>query len=160
MHILWPVTGNCPSWIRGRDRMAVELFMTNLNERMLPDVRIEPATVCIPGGRASYRATTPDFLILWFRNTFTDEFFPSHFSHELELYETCAISWRLYPNHSIRSKCCIEKSLNMRVIFGNRFYHMSHSMTKPTIWHVRPALRNVNRFNDSLSQSKLFWYIF
>ena len=31
--------------------------MTNLHERMLPDVRIETATVCIPGGGASDRAT-------------------------------------------------------------------------------------------------------
>ena len=29
---------------------------------MLPDVRIESATVCIPGGRASDRATAPDTL--------------------------------------------------------------------------------------------------
>ena len=34
-------------------------FMTNLHERMLPDVRIEPATVRIPGGRAHDRATAP-----------------------------------------------------------------------------------------------------
>ena len=33
-------------------------FMTNLQERMLPYVRIEPATVHIPGGRASDRAYT------------------------------------------------------------------------------------------------------
>ena len=32
-------------------------FMTNLHERMLPDVRIEPTTVRIPGGRASDRVT-------------------------------------------------------------------------------------------------------
>ena len=34
-------------------------FTTNLHERMLPDVRIEPATIRIPGGRASDRATAP-----------------------------------------------------------------------------------------------------
>ena len=34
-------------------------FMTKLHERMLPDVRIEPATVRIPGGRASDRAIAP-----------------------------------------------------------------------------------------------------
>ena len=34
-------------------------FLTNLYESMLPDVRIEPATVHIPGGCASDRATTP-----------------------------------------------------------------------------------------------------
>ena len=33
--------------------------MANLNERMLSDVRIEPATVRIPGGRVSDRATAP-----------------------------------------------------------------------------------------------------
>ena len=36
--------------------------MTNLHERMLPDVRIEPAIVRIPGGRASDRATVPSIL--------------------------------------------------------------------------------------------------
>ena len=30
--------------------------MTKLHERMLPDVRIEPTTVRIPGGRTSDRA--------------------------------------------------------------------------------------------------------
>ena len=34
-------------------------FMTNLHERTLPDVRIEPATVRMPGRRASDRATAP-----------------------------------------------------------------------------------------------------
>ena len=34
-------------------------FMTNLHERMLPDVRIEPVTVRIPGGRASNQANAP-----------------------------------------------------------------------------------------------------
>ena len=34
-------------------------FMTNLYERMFPDVSIEPATVHIPGGRGSDRATAP-----------------------------------------------------------------------------------------------------
>ena len=34
-------------------------LMSNLHERMLLDGRINPATVCIPGGRASDRATTP-----------------------------------------------------------------------------------------------------
>ena len=33
--------------------------MTNLHERTLPDPRIEPATVRMPGGRASDRATGP-----------------------------------------------------------------------------------------------------
>ena len=36
-------------------------FMTNLNERILPDVRIEPTTVRIQGGRASHRATAAGF---------------------------------------------------------------------------------------------------
>ena len=36
-------------------------FKTNLLDRMFPDVRIEPATVRIPGGRASNRATAPGF---------------------------------------------------------------------------------------------------
>ena len=35
--------------------------MTNLHERMLPDVRNEPATVRIPGGRGSDRATAPGY---------------------------------------------------------------------------------------------------
>ena len=33
--------------------------MTKLHKRMLPDVRIEPATIRIPGGRTSDRATVP-----------------------------------------------------------------------------------------------------
>ena len=33
-------------------------FMTNLHKRMLPDVRIEPATIRTPGRRASDRAIT------------------------------------------------------------------------------------------------------
>ena len=35
--------------------------MTNLNERMLPDPRIEPATVRLPGGRASDGAPGPAY---------------------------------------------------------------------------------------------------
>ena len=34
-------------------------FMTKLLERMMPDVRIEPASFRIPGGRGSDRATAP-----------------------------------------------------------------------------------------------------
>ena len=33
--------------------------MTSLNERMLPDPRIEPVTVCMPGRHAANRATGP-----------------------------------------------------------------------------------------------------
>ena len=33
--------------------------MTNLNKRMMLDVRIEPTTVRKPGGRASNRVTVP-----------------------------------------------------------------------------------------------------
>ena len=51
---------NCTSWISGRERMTVKnYFMTNLHERMLSDLRTEPAIVRIPGGRVSDRATTP-----------------------------------------------------------------------------------------------------
>ena len=39
-------------------------FMTNLHERMLPDVGIEPTTVRIPGGRGSDRDTSPGVSIL------------------------------------------------------------------------------------------------
>ena len=39
-------------------------FMTNLHERMLPDVRIKPAIVRIPGGSASDRATAPVYVLL------------------------------------------------------------------------------------------------
>ena len=38
-------------------------FMTNLHERMLPDVRIEPATVRIPGRRASDWAIVPSSIV-------------------------------------------------------------------------------------------------
>ena len=40
-------------------------FMTKLHERMLPDMRIEPATVRKPGGRASDRASAPG---MWWMN--------------------------------------------------------------------------------------------
>ena len=38
-------------------------FMTNLHERMLPDVRIEPTTVRIPGRRASDRVIAPGSIV-------------------------------------------------------------------------------------------------
>ena len=38
-------------------------FMTDLHERMLPDVRIEPATVRIPGRRASDRIVAPGNIV-------------------------------------------------------------------------------------------------
>ena len=46
---------------RERDRMARNYFMTNLHEKMLLDVKIEPATFCMPGRHASDRATTPGY---------------------------------------------------------------------------------------------------
>ena len=36
-------------------------FMTSLHETMLPDVRIEPMAVCIPGGRAYDWANVPSW---------------------------------------------------------------------------------------------------
>ena len=36
---------------RKRENVRRNYFMTKLQERMLPEVRIEPATVRIPGGR-------------------------------------------------------------------------------------------------------------
>ena len=61
MHILSPVTDNCPTWISGRQRND---FMTSLHERMLQDRRIAPATSwIIPVGRASDRATRPGCII-------------------------------------------------------------------------------------------------
>ena len=59
--ILSPVTDNCPSWISRRERMVVDSFFITKSQwkNVLLDVRIEPATVRIPGGRASDRATAP-----------------------------------------------------------------------------------------------------
>ena len=38
VHILLPVTDNCPTWIRGRERRRVEIdFLTNLYEKMWRD---------------------------------------------------------------------------------------------------------------------------
>ena len=60
------VSDNCPSWITvgggggggaGGGNGRRNYFMTDLHERMLPDRKIEPATVRIPGGGASKRAT-------------------------------------------------------------------------------------------------------
>ena len=42
-------------------------FKINLHERMLPDVRIEPATVRITGRRASERAAAPGWRWIWRR---------------------------------------------------------------------------------------------
>ena len=44
---------------RKRENGRRNYFMTKLHEKMLPDVRIEPANVRIPSGRASDRATAP-----------------------------------------------------------------------------------------------------
>ena len=44
---------------RNGEKGCRNYFMTNLHERMLLDVRIEPAIVRIQGGRASDRATPP-----------------------------------------------------------------------------------------------------
>ena len=50
MHILSPVTDNCPSWISDRERKVVEFFFrTKSLRKNVPDVRTEPATVCLPG---------------------------------------------------------------------------------------------------------------
>ena len=49
---------------RKRENARRNYFMTNLHERMLPDVRIEPATVRIPGGmriRSSYHAKASSY---------------------------------------------------------------------------------------------------
>ena len=62
VHIFSPVTDNCPPWISGRERMAVEMnSWPKLQERTFLDVKIEPLTVRIhvPGGHAYDRATAP-----------------------------------------------------------------------------------------------------
>ena len=44
VHILSPVTDNCPSWISGRERTDVEIISWPIStKRMLPDARIEPS---------------------------------------------------------------------------------------------------------------------
>ena len=69
MHILSPITDNCPSWISGRERMVVEFFfMTKSPRKNVSDVRIEPATVCLPGRtriRPSKRARPQRHLKAW-----------------------------------------------------------------------------------------------
>ena len=47
-----------PNQRKGKNSRS-NYFMANLKERMLSDVRIEPATVSIPGGRASDWANAP-----------------------------------------------------------------------------------------------------
>ena len=48
MHILSPENDNCPSWIRGRDRMTVEnISWSNLHERMLPTRRDRTSNLLI-----------------------------------------------------------------------------------------------------------------
>ena len=49
---------------RKRENSLRIYFMTTLHKRMLPDVRIEPATARIPGGRGSDRATAPQHTFL------------------------------------------------------------------------------------------------
>ena len=48
---------------RKRENGRKNYFLTNLHERMLPDVRIEPATICIPGRRACDRAIAPGSIV-------------------------------------------------------------------------------------------------
>ena len=50
----------------GRERMASEIFHDHPHERMLLEVRIEPATVRIPGGHESDQATAPSFTRMLF----------------------------------------------------------------------------------------------
>ena len=60
VHIFSPVTDNCSSWISGRNRMAVGIISwPNSPKECCHGVRIEPATVRIPGGRAPDRAPAP-----------------------------------------------------------------------------------------------------
>ena len=66
-------------FLNQRERMAIEKIISwpNSQERMLPDVRIEPVTVCIPGGRGSNWATVPGYLEPWimticYDRTFSD----------------------------------------------------------------------------------------
>ena len=47
-------------------------FVTNLHERMLP-VRIEPATIPIPGGHASDKATMPNVSAMKHGSSYADE---------------------------------------------------------------------------------------
>ena len=75
VHTSWAILlGNCPvlcahsfasNWQRPflnqrkRENGCRNYFVTKLHKRILPDVRIEPATVRIPGGHASDQAITP-----------------------------------------------------------------------------------------------------
>ena len=44
VHIFSPETGNCPSWIRERERMTIEnISWSNLHESMLPTENVEMA---------------------------------------------------------------------------------------------------------------------
>ena len=58
VHILSPVTDNCPIESGGENGRR-NYFITNLHKRMLPGNRIKPATIHIPGRRASHQATIP-----------------------------------------------------------------------------------------------------
>ena len=51
VHILSPVTDNCPSWISGRETMVVDFFFMKSPRKNVPGMRIEPVTVCLLGGK-------------------------------------------------------------------------------------------------------------
>ena len=61
--MLSPVTDNCPIWISGRGRMAVEIISWPIATKEL-DQRIIPATIPIPGRGTSDRASRPDSIIV------------------------------------------------------------------------------------------------
>ena len=69
------------NWICGRERTAVEKnIMTNLNERMLPDMVIEHATVAYQvDARTPERATVP-----------------CQEAHAVSHFRSISISWKWY----------------------------------------------------------------
>ena len=78
-------------------------FMTKLHERMLPDVRIEPRTVHIPGGRASDRVTASSTALLKLIQSQEDIF--------------CYLSYHIVP--LLKKQCSSKIMRNLLLPYGN-----------------------------------------
>ena len=95
--------------------------MTNLHERMLPDVRIESATVCIPGGRASDPATVPGHIFTASSHIMSDHQLELHnvkfFKHIIIHYSSFLHFFILHAEHmkSIYSQNFIVKIVNVTI---------------------------------------------
>ena len=109
VHIFSPVTDNCPTWISGRDRMAMEMISWPISTKercptWRSNPRIEPTTIHMPGRCASDRATEPD----WGQRSWNKTIiYPSLLEHRIWRYEH-SISYSLRVMNS-KSRLTLSK---------------------------------------------------